>query len=223
MFTGIVESCGVVRELRCTSSGARLALDAGAVAEGLTLGASVAVNGVCLTVAAVGDGRLSFEIVPETLRCTNLGTLRNGGRVNLERSLRVGDRLDGHFVQGHVDGRATVERVDRSAGEWIIWLRPERHLTQYMIPKGAVALDGVSLTIAAVEGPAFWVALIPTTLERTTLGERKAGDSVNVESDIVTRTVVHALSRISGSDAFNGSELEPARITPELLAGRGFS
>ena len=151
-------------------------------------------SGVCLTVTAIGKQSLSFDVIRETLAKSTLGSKSAGDRVNLERSLRVGDRLDGHFVQGHVDGTATVERVRASPQEHLVWLRPEASLVPYLIPKGSVCVDGVSLTIAAVEQALFAVAMIPTTLERTTLSSLSASHQVNIETDIITRTIVHHLS-----------------------------
>lgn len=142
------------------------------------------------------DGaRLSFDVIKETLDRTNLGRKGVGDRVNLERSLRVGDRLDGHWVQGHVDGTAEVVEVRRDEREHVVFLRPEPSLSPYVIPKGSIAIDGVSMTIAELRGDAFSIALIPTTLERTTLGSLTVGDLVNIESDILARTIVHRLEQ----------------------------
>ncbi len=160
-------------------------------------GASICVSGVCLTVVRTADESLEFDVITETLERSTLGSKRVGDRVNLERSLRVGDRLDGHFVQGHVDGTAAVDRIQESTREHVMWLRPEPSLAPYLVPKGSVAVDGVSLTIAAVAGGAFSIALIPTTLERTTLSSLTAGDRVNVESDIITRTIVYRHAEMS--------------------------
>jgi riboflavin synthase len=211
MFTGIVEHVGTVASVAATPGGRRLAIDVGPMAAECALGASVAVSGVCLTVAAAKPPILEFDVITETLDRSTLGGLTRGGRVNLERSLRVGDRLDGHFVQGHVDGRAAVTGVLQSPKEWVVSLRPEDHLRPYIVPKGSITLDGVSLTIAAVEGDVFTVALIPTTLERTTLGGLVVRDAVNVESDIVARTVVHWLSHHQAGAAA-GSGLTLAKL-----------
>ncbi len=174
------------------------------------LGASLCVSGVCLTVADVGADDLAFDVIKETLDKTTLGTKRVGDRVNLERSLRASDRLDGHFVQGHIDGQAAVDRIQASPLEHILWLRPDPSLTPYVIPKGSVSIDGVSLTIAALADGVFSVALIPTTLEQTTLSLLSAGDPVNIETDIITRTIVHHLSRMSGSGELTLSALREA-------------
>lgn len=180
------------------AGGRRLRVNAGSVAEGARVGDSICVQGICLTVAAVHGADLSFDVITETLQRSNLGEKKVGDRLNLERSLRVGDRLDGHWVQGHVDGIATVVEVRRSAAEHVVFLRPARELVAYVIPKGSITLDGVSLTIAELRSEDFSVALIPTTLERTTLGSLSVGSRVNVESDILARTIVQTLERWSG-------------------------
>lgn len=196
MFTGIVETTGRIVESQPTSGGRRMRLDAGSAGEGAKLGDSICVQGVCLTVAGMDGGRVSFDVIAETLRRTNLGEKKPGDRLNLERSLKVGDRLNGHWVQGHVDGTARVAEVRRSAAEHVVFLRPQPELFAFVIPKGSITLDGVSLTIAEVKGDQFSVALIPTTLERTTLGEWSAGTLVNVETDILARTVVTTMQRM---------------------------
>ncbi len=161
------------------------------------MGESVAVNGACLTVAEPARGELQFDVVPETLGKTNLGLLKAGDRVHVERSLRVGDRIDGHFVQGHVDGTANVVRQVSADGDWRLVLEASAALMKYIIPKGSVTLDGVSLTIAAVREREFEVALIPTTLQLTNLGGLAIGWPVNLECDILTKTVVATLERLA--------------------------
>ncbi len=210
MFTGIVEHKGTIRDTRPVSGGRRLIIDVGPMAATCAPGASLCVSGVCLTVAGAVGEELSFDVITETLAKSTLGSKSLGDLVNVERSLRVGDRLDGHFVQGHVDGQATVRRVASSAREYVIWLRPEAALTPFMIPKGSVAVDGVSLTIAAIENGAFSVALIPTTLEQTTLSSLTTGKAVNIETDIITRTIVHRLSEMSTSVGLTHDTLREA-------------
>ncbi len=200
MFTGIVEQAGTVCESRVVSGGRKLSVDARAMTGECKIGDSICVQGVCLTIAAVTDNILIFDVIAETLQKTTLGRLTPGDRVNLERSLRADGRFDGHFVQGHVEGMAEVTDVRRSSREYVIAFKPEERLIPYLIPKGSVAIDGVSLTIAEVGEEDFNVALIPTTLERTTLGSLSIGAFANVETDIISRTIVHQLSRMS--DAF---------------------
>jgi riboflavin synthase alpha subunit len=169
MFSGIVERQGLV--LR---PGRKLLIDVGWT--DLAYGESVSVSGVCLTVARLDGARAGFDLVPETLRRSTLGGLRRGGRVNLERSLRYGDRVSGHFVSGHVEGTGLVARAGAV-------LRIETPLAGRLLPKGSVAVDGVSLTVVDVEPGAFTVALIPTTRRITTLGRLRKGDRVNLEPD----------------------------------------
>lgn len=198
MFTGIVQGIGAVVDVR-KHAGVRLLVEAGPLAAQAKPGYSICVSGVCLTVAELSHRRLEFDVIRETLDKTMLGRLRTGDRVNLEPSLRAGDRLDGHFVQGHVDGTAMVQRIIANKAEHVVWLRPQEQLLAYIIPKGSIAIDGVSLTVAAIESDHFSVALIPTTLERTTLARLQPGDIVNVESDMMVRTVVHCLHRLLGN------------------------
>lgn len=212
MFTGIIEHLGSVTAVRPTAGGKRLSIDAGPCAADLKPGASLAVNGVCLTVVTLDGSAASFDVIAETLRCSNLGALSVGDGVNLERSLRAGDRIDGHFVLGHVDGTAVVDRRDAGDAEFKLWLRPAAALLPYIVPKGGIALDGISLTIADVTDDRFSVALIPTTLERTTLGHRRPGDAINVESDLLARIVVHQLRRADGGRG----------VDMALLAEHGF-
>jgi riboflavin synthase len=189
MFTGLIEALGVVREAIPTGARRDLFIEASAIAGELALGESVAVNGCCLTVVAHDSQTCRFQAGPETLRRTNLGDLRPDNPVNLERSLRVGDRLGGHIVQGHIDG---VGRIDRllSDGDWVLfWFTCPPELAAQMVSKGSVAVDGVSLTLVDVEESRFSVALIPHTLAHTTLGSKKPGDSVNLETDLLAKYV----------------------------------
>jgi riboflavin synthase len=189
MFTGLVEALGIVRELTFDGAGCRLVLAAPGIAGELQLGESVAVNGACLTVVAHDAQTCAFQVGPETLRRTNLGELRVNDRVNLERSLRLSDRLGGHLVQGHVDGVGRVaERTPQ--GEWVtVWFSCPPELTAQMVSKGSVAVDGVSLTLVDVGPDRFSVALIPHTLAQTTLGFKGPGAAVNLETDIISKYV----------------------------------
>ena len=189
MFTGLVEALGVVRELSADGACRLLAVEVQAFAADLALGESVAVNGCCLTVVAHDSQTCRFQAGPETLRRTNLGELRPGDPVNLERSLRVGDRLGGHIVQGHIDGLGRIDRL-LSDGDWVLfWFTCPPELASQMVSKGSVAVDGVSLTLVDVEVSRFSVALIPHTLAHTTLGSKKPGDPVNLETDLLAKYV----------------------------------
>lgn len=213
MFTGIVETTGVIIASRIVPGGRRLAIRPAAWGGECLLGASVCVSGVCLTVAESSLPNLEFDVIRETLQRTTLGRKRVGELVNVERSLRVGDRVDGHFVQGHIEGKATVESVIATDHEYVIRLRPEPQLRPYLIPKGSVAVDGVSLTLADVDEHTFSVALIPTTLDRTTLGSLREGDGVNIETDLLARAVVHQLNLLGHREG----------LTLDILREAGFA
>ena len=195
MFTGIIEELGTVTTFTRHGDSARLAIAARAVREGSDISASLAVNGVCLTVVDRAVNGLVFEVGPETLRRTALDGLREGRQVNLERALRFGGTLGGHLVLGHVDGVATVERVERveSTARVRIALR-DRELAPLLIPQGSVAVDGVSLTVAALEITTFEVMVIPHTLAVTTFGRLAEGETVNVEMDVIGKYLQRSLA-----------------------------
>lgn len=200
MFTGLVEAMGTIGDVREDGAGRVLRVTESVIAQDLPLGASVAVNGVCLTVVSCQGADFSFQAGPETLRCTNLGELKPGDRVNLERSLRVGDRLGGHIVQGHVDGLGKILSRQRQ-GEWeVIWFGCSSALTRHMAPKGSVAVDGVSLTLVEVTSDGFSVALIPHTLHMTTLGIKQPPATVNLETDLFAKVIVKYLEGLSLGD-----------------------
>ena len=189
MFTGLVECLGRVDRVDVEGSGRRLTIAWPGLESPLTIGESVAVNGCCLTVVASGGGSFEVQAGPETLIRTNLGEKRAGDVVNLERSLRVGDRLGGHFVQGHVDTTAVL-RERRAEGEWeFLAFGLDPVWTDLMVEKGSVAVDGVSLTLVNVEAGGFSVMLIPHTLAATTLGRLRPGDRVNIEADMLAKHV----------------------------------
>lgn len=194
MFTGLVRSVANVVELVPEGPGVRLVVNDATLANSATLGASIAINGCCLTVVDLSPPHLAFQAGSETLSRTSLGQLAPGSRVNLEPSLALGDELGGHLVTGHIDGLATVDqRLDE--GDWsTFWFRVPRELTRQMASKGSVAVDGVSLTLVDVEPERFSVALIPHTLEVTTLGERQPGDKVNIETDLLAKYVERQLA-----------------------------
>ncbi len=225
MFAGIVEAVGRVVARRASFSRADTGQAARLVLAGppgyfadLPVGSSVAVQGVCLTLVEKAADQAGFDVVPETLRRSTLGALEVGHSVNLERSLRVGDRIDGHFVQGHVDGIGLVKQVERGGGEWVLWCEPPAELRPCIVRKGSIAMDGTSLTIAAVRGACFSVALIPATLERTTLAAREPGARVNLETDILARLVIARLEALAAGRAGDGSGL-----TLERLRESGFA
>jgi riboflavin synthase len=192
MFTGIVEGLAAVKSVAKAKRGADtvMQLKLGKMAKGLKKGDSVCINGACLTVTKLQKGEAQFEMVAETMRRTSLGQLKPGDKVNIERSMKVGDRLEGHFVLGHVDGTATiVEKVEKQA-ETTLWFELDSEvLSKALVPKGSVAVDGISLTVVDVEGVKFSVSLIPHTLAITSLGLKKEGDKVNIETDVLGKYV----------------------------------
>lgn len=203
MFTGLIEHMGVLARTAASARGVRLEVDPCGWSHRPGSGESIAINGCCLTIAddrALSGGALVFDVVPETLARTTLGALSVGSKVNLERSATPQTLLGGHIVQGHVDGIGRVESI-RTAGEYRIRVFVPTSVLEFITPKGSIAVEGVSLTVAAVEVPAgppgaggcFEVALIPTTVAKTSLGGLKEGDAVNLETDIVGRTVIHWL------------------------------
>jgi riboflavin synthase len=203
MFTGIVQHVGRVASMTTTSAGRRLIVDPGGWGYQAAFGDSVAVAGCCLTIAAPlqeAGGLLVFDVVPETLNKTNLGQFSPGRAVNLEHAATPATLLGGHVVQGHVDGVGRVQKNEthspihqQGAEGWLLRAELEQELMEYMVPKGSVAVEGVSLTIAAVDVGAIEIALIPTTLAKTTLAQLKPGDAVNIEADVMAKTVVHYL------------------------------
>jgi riboflavin synthase len=194
MFTGIVRERGRVAGIDGGENGVRLRIAAAATAgSGVALGDSVSIGGVCLTVVAIDGDELSFDAVPETLSRTALGSLAPGDDVNVEPALRAGDPLGGHVVQGHVDGTGAVRSVEPEGDGKRIWFDAQRDIVRYCIEKGSVAVDGVSLTVAALDDSGFAVALIPHTLAETTLGALASGDTVNLEVDVLAKYVERLL------------------------------
>lgn len=197
MFTGLVEGRGLLARRVEEGPAVRLEIlpPPELPSDGVDVGDSIAINGCCLTLVTLEDGHWVFQAGQETLERTNLGGVAQGTAVNLERSLPVDGRIGGHFVQGHVDGTGTVDRIARD-GEWTtMWFRASTELTRLMVPKGSIAVDGISLTLVNVESERFSVALIPHTLEVTTLGERSLGDQVNLETDILGKYVAKLVTR----------------------------
>lgn len=193
MFTGIIETTGQVASLSGGAEGARLAIAVGSGFADLAPGDSVAVDGACLTVSERGPARFWADLSAETLRRTTLGRLCPGDPVNLERPLRLGDRLGGHLVTGHVDGVGTIAEIRREGDGHVFRFRPPPPLWPLLVPKGSVAVDGISLTVAALGDGTFDVAVIPFTLQKTTLGRKGIGAAVNLEMDLVGKYVARLL------------------------------
>jgi riboflavin synthase len=197
MFTGIVNGIGVVTSVSKSKSAAEILMRVrlGKFGRRLKRGDSVCINGACLTTTKLSKGEVEFEMVAETIRRTNLGQIKPGEMVNIERSLRVGDRLEGHFVLGHVDGTGIIEDIRKMPSETIIWIKLDKSLAKSLVPKGSIAVDGVSLTLVGIEGDLVSVSLIPHTLKVTTLGIKNRGDLVNIETDILGKYVMNNLPK----------------------------
>ncbi len=202
MFTGLVAGTGTVRSLR----DGRLQVETPLAAE-LSGGDSIAVNGVCLTALAPSPEGFSADVMPETLRRSSLGPLGEGDEVNLELPLRAGDRLGGHVVQGHVDGTGTVEEVREEGFSRVVRITTPADLLRYVVEKGSIAVDGVSLTVSAVDDDAFEVSLIPETLERTTLGSAAPGRAVNLEVDLLAKYVEKSIRAHSAEPSASARQL----------------
>jgi riboflavin synthase len=213
MFTGLIEDLGTVRELRREGSSVRLTVGTALPTADLHLGDSVAVNGICLTVVALGSASFSADVSPETLECSTLGELTAGKRVNLERALRLSDRLGGHLVSGHIDAMATISERFQDHNAARFTFRLPAAVNRFVAEKGSIAIDGISLTVNAVTEETFAVAVIPHTLAMTTLQEKKSGDRVNIETDLIARY----LARLLGVE-----RPPPASLNLDFLAKHGF-
>lgn len=214
MFTDLIEDVGKVSGLDRLGAGARLRVSTGLPREDIRLGDSIAVNGVCLTVVEKGAGLLSFDVSPETMERTTFRGIHTGSAVNLERALRMGDRLGGHLVSGHVDCIAVVRERREVSGNLVFSFRLPERFTRYFIEKGSVAIDGISLTVNTVSGDGFSVNIIPHTAGMTTLRLRVPGDEVNIETDLIGKYVERLL--------VGGREGGGKGVSLELLAKSGF-
>ncbi len=194
MFTGLVAELGTVQLLRREGSSYHLTVSAAKVMHNLKIGDSVAVNGACLTVVNINDQQFTADVMPETVRLTNIGSLQAGDKVNLERTLRLCDGLDGHIVSGHVEGLGTITGKKPEGIAVAVRIDTEARLLKYIIPKGSIAIDGISLTVTKVDDCGFSVAIIPHTAKETTLGFKNVGDKVNLETDIIGKYVEKMLS-----------------------------
>ena len=214
MFTGLVAELGSVEKLAQQGSSFHLTVAAAKVMQNLKIGDSVAVNGVCLTVVRLGDASFTADVMPETVRLTNIGLLHTGDRVNLERTLRLCDGLDGHIVSGHVEGLGTIASRRPDGIAMVVTITTPPELLKYIIKKGSIAIDGISLTVTQVTETSFSVSLIPHTAKETTLGFKDVGDSVNLETDIIGKYVERMLN-------FNQKEAAPA-LDKNMLFENGF-
>ena len=212
MFTGLIREIGIVRVVNRQSGGAEFTVHAPKIASEIAPGDSVAVNGVCTTITSVHSDDFQFTAAPETLKKTTLSTWRTNTKVNLERPLKVGDSLDGHWVLGHVDGTVKIKKIHPRGDSILLTVELTKELSPYVVPRGSIALDGVSLTVAQLEGLAVTVSLVPHTLQETNFGDRRAGDQVNIETDILGKHVVQFLQ----------GDRKKSEITLDFLKKQGY-
>ncbi len=196
MFTGLIEAVCTVKSVRQSENAMLLSIDLGELADDGKIGDSIAISGVCLTIAKLEGGIASFELSGETLAKSTLGKLKPSSQVNIERAVKAGDRFGGHFVQGHIDGKAAIKAIHKRGQFADMKFAAEPELLDRMVVKGSVAVDGISLTIASMDQNSFSVALIPETLNKTTLSRVKIGDEVNIETDIIVKTIKTQLEKI---------------------------
>ncbi|WP_379162196.1 riboflavin synthase [Paenibacillus sp. sgz5001063] len=221
MFTGLIEEVGVLRGV--TSGGEMMVLNIGAslIMDDLKIGDSVSVNGVCLTATSLGDHSFTVDVMPQTYRNSTLKELRSGSRMNLERAMAAGGRFGGHIVQGHVDGTGEIRSVKRDQNAVVFEIAPERKsLFKFIIPKGSITIDGISLTVVDTSASMFTVSIIPHTLGETVLAHKRNGDRVNIECDVLGKYVDHLLNYRSLSG--DGEEENSSRISHDFLAANGF-
>jgi len=192
MFTGIIVGEGKVTKLAKpkSRSAIQMTVDLGKYAKGLKIGQSVAINGVCLSATKISGKKCIFEMIDETTKKTDLGNVKAGSTVNVERSLKVGDRLEGHFVLGHIDGVATITKIEKKPKEVKIWFKIPKKLTKYIVKKGSIALDGISLTLVDVKKDVASVCLIPHTINVTNFKSKKIGDKLNIETDVLGKYIL---------------------------------
>ncbi len=214
MFTGIIEYLGKVEKTQKKPDSMVISVNIGELSKGVKQGDSIAVNGICLTATSINDAVVTFDVLKETLSKTSLNGIKSADKVNIERALRVGDRLGGHFVTGHIDGTGVVNKKTTVPGQTTMGFKVNKELSNMMIKKGSIAIDGISLTLVDVTENSFSVALIPFTLAETTLGFKDAGDTVNLEVDMIGKWVKKIVS----------TEYGPSTgITKEMLISQGFA
>jgi riboflavin synthase len=193
VFTGIIEGQGIVKKFDIKTqnrSAAKMGIDLGNLAKGLQIGDSVAINGVCLTVIHISKNQAEFEMIDETLRKTNLGMIKSGDKVNIERSLKVGERMEGHFVLGHIDGTGKIIKIEKLSKEIKFWIELTKDLARFVVKKGSITVDGISLTLVDVLKNKISICIIPHTMKITNLGLKKIGDKVNIETDILGKYAI---------------------------------
>lgn len=217
MFTGIIEGFGTIREVHSSGAAKRMAIEADFDLDGVRIGDSISVNGTCLTAVTIEGRRFTVDVAPETVARSTHSDARAGTRVNLERALKLGSRLDGHIVSGHVDGTGIISSKIRNANAWIISIEVEPSLSRYMIEKGSVAVDGISLTINRCSERDFELSIIPHTAMLTSIGFKGVGDKVNIEVDIIGKYIEKLMFKPSSSDG-----VVKSGIDLDFLAKNGF-
>ena len=193
MFTGIIEGQGIVKKFDIKTqnrSAAKMGIDLGNLAKGLQIGDSVAINGVCLTTTHISKNHAEFEMIGETLKKTNLGMIKSGDKVNIERSLKVGERMEGHFVLGHIDGTGKIIKIEKLSKEIKFWIELPKDLARFVVKKGSITVDGISLTLVDVLKNKISICIIPHTMKITNLDSKKIGDKVNIETDILGKYAI---------------------------------
>jgi riboflavin synthase len=213
MFTGLIEAAGKVTAVRKTAGGMALSVDFGAIAQTAKIGDSICINGVCLTASKLSGSKADFDVSPETLARSTLGKLTAGAVVNIEQSMRADGRFGGHIVEGHIDGTGRVKDIRKKGDFYDVTFAAPKELLDEMVVKGSVAVDGISLTVAAMDKESFTIAVIPVTFQNTTVGRLKIGDAVNIETDIIVKTIKKQVRLLLG---------ESRGLTPEKLKEMGF-
>ena len=194
LFTGIIEETGIIKDISCGAGDGRLSIAATRVLEGTKTGDSIAVNGICLTVTSLTEGGFTADVMPETIKRTSLSVLKRGDRVNLERAMPADGRFGGHIVSGHIDGTGRIRRCDKDGNAVLVTIEAGEDILRLIVEKGSIAIDGISLTVAAVDASSFTVSLIPHTAKETTLLNKHPGDPVNLETDIIGKYVARLLT-----------------------------
>lgn len=220
MFTGIIEGLGTIKRVRPSGQGKRVSIDADISLGGTKLGDSIAVNGACLTAVAVEANRFEVDVSPETVSKTTMGIMKTGDRVNLERALQLNARIDGHLVSGHIDGMGVIGQKTSIDNAIVIDVTVSDDLLRYMIPKGSVAVDGISLTINTRSDNGFQVSIIPHTAKLTTIGLKKSGDPVNIETDMIGKYVEHFITGKYITEG--GTKKTASSVDMEFLKKTGF-
>lgn len=220
MFTGLIREIGVIKGIKKSSKGAQITISAKKIIEDVALGDSIATNGVCLTVVSFDGSQFTVDVMPETMRLSNLSKLNIGSLVNLEPALALGERFGGHIVSGHIDGIGTISRIEKEDNATWVTIDVPHNILKYMVLKGSVAIDGTSLTVAKVSDTSFSVSIIPLTKEETTLLKKKVGEIVNIECDVVGKYVERLISFTNNEP--EQEKKKESKIDTNFLAENGF-